>query len=127
MATSTIEDLGTMARGELRYVDLVVTDETGAALDLTGRTLVLTAKWDVGDADSAKVFQLTSGSGITHATQSGATQGHATATIAAALTKDLDISRFGRTLYLDSWVRDVPNRGGRYKIKIEKPVTLTLP
>lgn len=81
--TSTLE----MIRGKQATFRLTFRDEAGALIDLTGKTIHFTAKWDYGDADAAAVFaRATGGAGITPLTQSGATLGQCDVSLTAALS-----------------------------------------
>lgn len=54
----------TMKRGTTKSLVMTI-KENGAAINVTGYTFWFTAKYNYEDADSAKVFQKTVGSGIT--------------------------------------------------------------
>jgi hypothetical protein len=62
----------------------------GNPVDITGWSLVMTAKWDIRDADSAAVFQRTIGSGIA---VTSAVNGEFTVTIASSNTSSLPLHR----------------------------------
>lgn len=62
----------------------------GNPVDITGWSLVMTAKWDIRDPDSAAVFQRTIGNGIT---VTSAVDGEFTVTIASSNTSGLPLHR----------------------------------
>ena len=64
-------------KGEDKNYTITVVDENGDRVDLTGWTLEFEVKPKAGDADPASIAKST-GIGITHLTQSGATLGQAT-------------------------------------------------
>lgn len=74
-----------MKRGDTLSFTLTVT-QSGAAYNLTGASIRMTAKWAYGDADNAAVFTRTIGSGITVASPA---TGIATVALTAANTSSL--------------------------------------
>lgn len=78
-----------VTRGRRRQLTHTVLNSVGQPQDLTGRTLKLLAKRSLDDADGAAIITKSTGSGIVHLTQSGATLGQATITIEAADTAAL--------------------------------------
>jgi hypothetical protein len=78
-----------MTKGRHRDILVTVLNSAGAPQDLTGRTLNFRAKRNIADTDANAIIIKATGSGITHATQSGATLGQATIAIAAANTSTL--------------------------------------
>ena len=53
-----------MMRGDTKVFDVTITDEAGAAVNLTGSTVKFTAKNRVGDAQGVAVIALTTGDGV---------------------------------------------------------------
>lgn len=85
-----------MHRGNARTFTITVVDDTGATVDLTGRTLRWAAKRSYSDA-AATISKATGGGGITPASpQSGATKG--VATIALTRTDTSGLPAYATTL-----------------------------
>jgi hypothetical protein len=78
-----------MTKGRHRDILVTVLNSAGTPQDLTGRTLNFRAKRNIADLDAAAIIIKATGSGITHATQAGATLGQATIAILAANTSAL--------------------------------------
>jgi hypothetical protein len=74
-------------KGTDYHCEIQITDEAGTAISLTGKTLSLVVKRTAGGSD---LITLTSGSGITHRTQTGDDIGWADAVITAVQSADLD-------------------------------------
>lgn len=97
-----------MYRGDDDDFTITALDATGAAVDLTGTTLIWTVKRSRTDPDSAAVIQKkSSDGGITILTQSGATLGQATINLAAADTSPLTHQTMG---YWDLQVVDAAGK-----------------
>lgn len=93
-----------MTRGDSATIVLTVVDGAGAPLDLTGKTLIFTAKRAVVDPDPG-VFQKRTGAGIAiRSPQSGATKGVADVAILPADTAGLPAYR--TTLIYDAELVD---------------------
>ena len=89
-----------MTRGDTFTFNLAVT-QSGAAYNLTGASIRMTAKWNYTDADNAAVFSRTIGSGITVTNAAG---GLATVSIAPSNTSSLPATT--TNLYYDIQVTD---------------------
>lgn len=96
-----------MVRGDQRDVIVPVVTVSGtttSAADITGKRVIMTAKWEYDDTDAEAVFQKTTGGGgIVVAT---ATNGTATVTIDSTDTSDLPPSVV--KLFWDVQVDDNP-------------------
>lgn len=89
-----------MTRGDTLQFTLTVT-QSGAAYNLTGCSIRMTAKYDPTDLDASKVFVRTVGSGITVASP---TTGIAAVALTAANTSSLPAAPVN--LYYDIQVTD---------------------
>lgn len=77
-----------MTRGDDVEFNVVVTDQAGDPVDLTGIDLRFTAKRDSGDGDDDAIIVKTTGAGITVTDEAG---GLATISIDAADTDELGV------------------------------------
>lgn len=114
-----------MTRGDTFTFNLTVT-QSGAAFNLSGVTLRMTAKWSYADADNAAVFTARSPSNGIVITNAGG--GLATVTLAPAMTSGLPPAQVN--LYYDIQVTD--GSGNIYTIAagvltVSPDVTLTTP
>lgn len=113
-----------MTRGDSFPFNIAVT-QAGAAFNLTGCSIRMTAKWNHADADSAAVFTRTVGSGITVTNAGG---GLATVIVAPANTLSLPANTVN--LYYDIQVTDAGsnvytvNSG---KLTVSPDVSITTP
>lgn len=116
----------TMFRGDTLIFDGTATTAAGAAQDLTGCTLWMTAKYAKTDADSAAVFQLSSGAlgGIAIGAGTGGTF---TVTVAPSKTSGLTAKK---TLYYDVQLEDAMGNfytvdSGTITVDLDVTVTTT--
>lgn len=86
---------------------LTVTNrDTGAAVDLTGATIILIARRDY--TDEVDAFTLEVGSGITLLTQSGDTLGQATVDISSLISSGLAVENYAIRVTVQPAGEDTP-------------------
>lgn len=83
-----------MIRGDVREWSFAVKDENNAAISIAGATGFFTGKLNVADLDSAAVFQLTVGAGITIDAGVGGTGSVKLSAINTALVPDVRTTLF---------------------------------
>lgn len=114
-----------MTRGDTWTRTITVVDAANARVNLTGKTLTFTARTAAG---GTAVVTKTTGSGIVHATQSGATEGQATLTLDPADTSAL--AAYATTLVCDVQLTDgsarytvIPAPGDRFTLTVYPDIT----